>query len=87
MAESFLLLNCKAEQINKIIPKLEKISQIKEIQRTSGSYDILVKIEAITMNEIDSIITWKIRNIKEVRTTVTLKINSDVENYKIPNEK
>ena len=75
LAGSFILLNCKNNQEKNVIVKLRKISEVKEIQCVIGPYDILVKVEADTVEKLHEIITWKIRKIKNVRSTYTLKIN------------
>ena len=75
LAGSFILLNCKNSQEKNVIVKLREISEVKEIQCVTGPYDILVKVEADTVEKLHEIITWKIRKIKNVRSTYTLKIN------------
>ena len=82
MAGSFVLLNCKKNQEKDVIAQLREISEVKEIQCVSGPYDILVKAEAPTNNELHETITWKIRKIKEVRSTYTLKINEEAADCK-----
>lgn len=75
---SFIFLNCKKNQEKDVIEYLQKIPEIKDIQCVSGAYDILVKIQAPTTDELNEIITWKIRKIKNVMSTYTLKINEEV---------
>ena len=54
--------------------------KVKEAKGTFGYYDILVKIEAASENEIEKIITKKIRKVKNVNTTTTLSVISEQEN-------
>ena len=77
LAGSFILLNCKNNQEKNVIIKLREISEVKEIQCVTGPYDILVKVEAGTAEKLHKAITWKIRKIKNVRSTYTLKINEE----------
>ena len=77
LAGSFILLNCKNNQEKNVIIKLREISEVKEIQCVTGPYDILVKVEADTAEKLHEAITWKIRKIKNVRSTYTLKINEE----------
>ena len=37
-----------------------------------GIYDFIITVEAETMEEIKEIITWKVRKIKDVKSTITL---------------
>ena len=85
MAGSFLLLNCKKNQEKDVITQLQKIPEVKDIQCVDGPYDILVKTEAPTIEELNEAITWKIRKLKNVRSTYTLKINEDATDCKDDN--
>jgi DNA-binding Lrp family transcriptional regulator len=49
-----------------------KIDGVKEATGTFGQYDILVKVQASTRQELDKIITKKIRVVSNVLSTNTL---------------
>ena len=85
MAGSFILLNCKNNQEKNVIAKLREIPEVKEIQCVTGPYDILVKVEADTIEKLHEAITWKIRKIKNVRSTYALKINEEATDCKDDN--
>lgn len=51
-----------------------KIDGVKEVLGTFGQYDIFVKIQTATRNEIERIITQKIRRINNVLSTTTLSV-------------
>ena len=85
MASSFVLLNCKNNQEKEVIADLRQIKEIKEIQCVEGPYDILVKAEAPTTEKLNETITWKIRKIKNVRSTYTLQINEEATDCKDDN--
>ena len=57
-----------------VLSDLLKIDFVKEAKGTFGYYDILVKIEASSENEIERIITKKISKVKNVNTTTTLSV-------------
>ena len=63
-----------------VLRDLLKFDIVKEAKGTFGYYDILVKIEAASANEIEKIITKKIRKVKNVNTTTTLSVISEQEN-------
>ena len=85
MAGSFILLNCNKNQDSDVIAHLLKMPEVKEIQCVSGPFDILVKVEASTIEELNEVITWKIRKIKNVRSTYILKINEEATDCKDDN--
>ncbi|WP_316507105.1 Lrp/AsnC ligand binding domain-containing protein [Nitrosopumilus sp.] len=85
MAGSFVLLNSKKNQEKNVIAHLKEIPEVKEIQCVSGPYDIFVKIQASTVDELHEIITWNIRKLKNVRSTYMLKINEEATDCKDDN--
>ena len=85
MASSFVLLNCKKNQEKDVIANLRQVQEVKEIQCVEGPYDILVKVEASTAESLNETITWKIRKIKNVRSTYTLQINEEATDCKDDN--
>lgn len=77
MPGCFVLLNCKENQEKDVISQIRKIPEVKEMQCVSGPYDILVKVQAPTIDEMHDAVTWKIRKLKNVRSTYSLKINEE----------
>ena len=55
-----------------IIEELSKIEQIKEVRGTYGIYDVFCRIEADSKNVLDDVITFKIRKVPKIRSTITL---------------
>jgi DNA-binding Lrp family transcriptional regulator len=51
---------------------LRDIPEVKESYSVFGVYDILVRIEADTMEEIKNVISWGIRRLDRVRSTITM---------------
>ena len=62
----------------KIVENLKTIDGIKEAQRVMGNYDIIVKLEAETKEDLMKIITQKIRKITNIRSTLSL-IKNEIE--------
>ena len=72
MPIAYVLLNCTLGTEEEMIQKLQGIESIKEVQGTFGTFDILTKIETSTVEALRDIITKKIRNFDNVRSTLTL---------------
>ncbi len=72
MPIAYVLLNCTLGTEEEVIQKLQKVESIKEVQGTYGTFDILTKIETSTVEALRDIITKKIRNFDNVRSTLTL---------------
>jgi DNA-binding Lrp family transcriptional regulator len=72
MATAYVLINCELGSEELIIQQLKNIDGISEVSGTFGAYDILVKIKSPTVETLREIITWKIRKIDQIRSTLTL---------------
>ena len=74
MENAYVLVQCKMAHEMEVLQALLEINTVKEAKGTFGYYDILVKIQAQEISEIEKIITTKIRSISNVTTTTTLSI-------------
>ena len=72
MATAYILINCELGSEDLIIQQLKNIDDISEVSGTFGAYDILTKIESSTVETLREIITWKIRKIDHIRSSLTL---------------
>ena len=72
MAKAYVLINCELGSEDKIISDLRKLEHIKDAVGTFGAYDMIAKIEAETSEQLRETVTWKIRKMDKVRSTLTL---------------
>ena len=72
MATAFVLLNAELGSENEVLDELIMIDGVKETYLVYGVYDIIAKIEAETMEDLKNIISWKVRRIFRVRSTITM---------------
>jgi len=72
MATAYVLINCELGSEEEIIKQLKNLEGVIEVHGTFGAYDILAKIESSTVEMLRETITWKIRKIKKIRSTLTL---------------
>ena len=72
MAEAYILINCEIGSEEEVITALKNVDSIKEVHGTFGAYDILAKIESAQVEDLRETITWKIRKIEKIRSTLTL---------------
>ena len=59
---------------NSIFSKLKEIPEIKDCAITYGSYDIVAKFETNTLEEMNKVISSKIRRLEKIRSTITLRV-------------
>jgi DNA-binding Lrp family transcriptional regulator len=55
-----------------VISELKLIEGVVEVHGTFGAYDILGKVESSLVEALREIITWKIRKISKICSTLTL---------------
>ena len=72
MAKACVLINCDLGSEDKVFNDLRKLEHIKDAVGTFGAYDMVAKIEAETSEQLRETVTWKIRKMDKVRSTLTL---------------
>ena len=72
MATAYVLVNCDLGFDTEIIDEIKQLEDVKETHGVFGTYDILVKLESDNVENLRDIITWKIRKLNRVRSTLTL---------------
>jgi len=72
MATAYVLINCELGSEESIIQELKNLDSVIEVHGTFGAYDILAKIESAQVEDLRETITWKIRKIDKIRSTLTL---------------
>ncbi|MEK0319263.1 MAG: Lrp/AsnC ligand binding domain-containing protein [Nitrosopumilus sp.] len=71
---TYILISCEVGTEKSILAELKSLESVKEISGVFGSYDIIVKLEAASEEELKEIVVSKIRNLQEVRTTIILRV-------------
>jgi DNA-binding Lrp family transcriptional regulator len=72
VAVAYVLINWEIGSEQAVINQVKQIDGIKEVRGVFGAYDILIKIETASVERLREIITWKIRKIDKIRSTLTL---------------
>jgi len=69
---AFVLINADLGAEEDLVRELKNIEHVKEVYVVYGVYDIVAKIQADTMEKVKETITWKIRRLEKVRSTLTM---------------
>ncbi len=72
METAYVLVYCDLGHEMDVIEDLKHIDSVKEVHGTFGAYDIIAKIENSNRDKIRETITWNIRKIDHVRSTLSL---------------
>ncbi|MCW4033457.1 MAG: Lrp/AsnC ligand binding domain-containing protein [Candidatus Bathyarchaeota archaeon] len=74
MPIAFVLINAELGKEESILEELRNIEQVKEAHFVYGVYDIIAKVEAESMDKLKEIVTFKIRRLGDVRSTLTMTV-------------
>jgi DNA-binding Lrp family transcriptional regulator len=72
LATAFVLINVEIGSEDEVLRSLKPISEVKEAHLVYGVYDIIARIETETMQELKDAVSWKIRRVDKVRSTLTM---------------
>lgn len=71
MEIAHILVKCDDEN-DDVLDELQLIDGVKEVKKTFGAYNAVVKLEAESVSKIKNIMSDKIRNKRGVLSTLTL---------------
>lgn len=72
MPTAYVLINCDLGSEEEIIRELKKMPGTVEVSGVYGVYDIIAKVSSDTMEKLRETITWHVRKIDKVRSTLTM---------------
>jgi DNA-binding Lrp family transcriptional regulator len=72
MNKAYVMVNCELGSEVQVLEDLKNIECVKTVQGVFGVYDILVNLECERHEDLRQNIIGTIRNIKNVRSTMTL---------------
>lgn len=67
-----MLINADLGAEEELVKQLKAVEFVKEVYVVYGVYDIVAKVEADTMDKVKETITWKVRRLDRVRSTLTM---------------
>ena len=72
MKKAYVLINCALNKEEEILKELREQKSVKEAHGTFGAYDIIAEVISDTAETLREVITWKIRKMPHIRSTLTL---------------
>jgi DNA-binding Lrp family transcriptional regulator len=71
--KAYVLINTNDRMDDNILlDELKKIDGFSEAYRVCGIYDILVKVEAQTMDKVSKVVNHRLKNLKNIKSTLTM---------------
>jgi len=71
MPLGYVLINVELGFEEQVLKEVLSVPNVKECHRLYGIYDMIAKVEADSLDALKEIVTWKIRRLEGVRSTVT----------------
>lgn len=72
MIRACVLLRVKPGMDKSVFQAVKKLKQVKDMETVYGEYDLLMKIQVETMDDLDAFIFDSVRTIEGVDGTTTL---------------
>ncbi len=72
MPIAFVLLNVELGSEDDVLKELRKLSEVTEAYRVYGVYDTIVKVSSDTTEKLKEVVSWKIRRLPNVKSTLTM---------------
>ena len=72
MPMAFVLINTEIGSESEVLAALKKIDAVDEAYMVYGVYDVVAKAKANTMDKLKEIVTWQVRRLDKVRSTLTM---------------
>lgn len=78
---AFVLITVETGYEREVFEALRTIPQVKEATLVDGVYDIVALLETETTEELKNVVSWKIRRIERLRSTIAAIVESQVYAY------
>ena len=72
MPMAYVLITTETGAMESVRESLKKMEYVKETYMVYGVYDIIATVKAETMEKLKEIVTWNLRSLDRVRSTLTM---------------
>ena len=72
MPMAYVLITTETGAMESVRESLKKMEYVTETYMVYGVYDIIATVKAETMEKLKEIVTWNLRSLDKVRSTLTM---------------
>jgi DNA-binding Lrp family transcriptional regulator len=72
LATAFVLINAEIGAEAEVLSELKPIPEVREAHLVYGVYDIIAVVDTSTLQELKDTISFKIRRLDKVHSTLTM---------------
>jgi DNA-binding Lrp family transcriptional regulator len=69
---AYVLIHTDLNSEEKVTNDLNKIEEVKKVYEVYGVYDLIVRVEAKTLEKLKTVVSDSIRTIENIRSTLTM---------------
>jgi DNA-binding Lrp family transcriptional regulator len=69
---AYVLFNVSSGSEDRVLEKLRSISGVEETFFSYGIYDLVIKIKADSMEQLNDLLSHRLRVLDDVKSTITL---------------
>ena len=74
---AYVLITTESGAVDSVLATLKKMDSVEETYMVYGVYDIIATVKAETMDKLKEIVTWNLRSLDKVRSTLTMIVVED----------
>lgn len=71
MTLCYVLFNIEPGSEDRVLSEVRKVANVRWSHRVYGVYDMIAEVEADSMDSLKQVVTWKLRKLDGVRSTLT----------------
>jgi len=77
MPMAFVLVNTEIGAESEVLEAVKKMDGVEEAYMVYGVYDIVAKVKADPMEKLKEIVTWHVRRLDKVLSTITMIVTEE----------
>jgi DNA-binding Lrp family transcriptional regulator len=77
MPMAYVLITTETGSVKTVLDALKDMDSVTETYKIYGVYDLLAVVKAETMDKLREIVTWNLRSLDSVRSTLTMIVVED----------
>jgi DNA-binding Lrp family transcriptional regulator len=82
MPTAFVLINTEIGSEADVLKDLKKVEGVEEAYAVYGVYDIIARVKSDTMDRLKETVTWRVRRLDKVRSTLTMIVVEETSSTK-----
>ena len=78
LVTAYMMMKMEAGMDDQVFAELKKLQEVEEASFTYGSYDVVIKVNFRTIEDLDRFLFEKIRRIKGIKETSSMIVAKQV---------